>query len=118
MARFTLGGSGLAVEPVAVTPLMPSAPEVGAPWSDFDMARVRRASALGGRPLAQPTPLRWSSGSLHGPVLLGQEDSARVTPALMVATNWWLAYRYRTSYDMTLLHPLFTVGLALNGDLL
>jgi hypothetical protein len=51
-------------------------------------------------------------------VLLGQEDSALVTPALMVATNGWLAYRYRTAYDITTLFPLFSVGLSLNGDLL
>jgi hypothetical protein len=51
-------------------------------------------------------------------VLLRLEEPALVTPAVMVATNWWLAYRYRTAYDITTLFPLFAVGLSLNGDLL
>jgi len=98
--------------------LTPSTPGAGASWSDLDAARIHRAPAAPGNALEQPNPLRWSAGSLQAPVLLGQEDSALVTPALMVATNGWLAYRYRTAYDITTLFPLFSVGLSLNGDLL
>lgn len=120
-ARLTPNGLGLLGEPDVLPRLTPSAPQVGAPWSAVDAARIERAPASAGKPSEQPTPLRWSAGSLHGPVLLGQQDSPLVplvTPALMVVSNWWLAYRYRTAYDITTLSPLFTVGLSLNGDLL
>ncbi len=117
-ARLTLNAPGLLGEPEVLTRLTPSAPQRAAPWSALDAARVERAPVSAGKPSEQPTPLRWSAGSLHGPVLLGQEDSPLVTPALMVVSNWWLAYRYRTAYDITTLSPLFTVGLSLNGDLL
>ncbi|WP_309896905.1 hypothetical protein [Archangium sp.] len=98
--------------------LTPSTPEAGTSWTDLDAARVLRVPASPENLLEQPTPLRWSANSLQRPVLLNLEEPALVTPAVMVATNWWLAYRYRTAYDITTLFPLFAVGLSLNGDLL
>jgi len=95
--------------------LTPATPQAGTSWTDLDAVRIPRApESL----LEQPTPLRWSANSLQRPVLLSLEEPALVTPAVMVATNWWLAYRYRTAYDITTLFPLFAVGLSLNGDLL
>jgi hypothetical protein len=95
--------------------LTPSTPKAGTSWTDLDTVRIPRAPE---NLLEQPTPLRWSANSLQRPVLLSLEEPALVTPAVMVATNWWLAYRYRTAYDITTLFPLFAVGLSLNGDLL
>jgi hypothetical protein len=118
VARLTLGGPSLLDEPVALTPLTPSTPKVGASWSALDAVRIHPVPASPNKSVEQPTPLRWSAGSLRGPALLAQEDSARVTPALVVATNGWLAYRYRSAYDITTLFPLYSVGLSLNGDLL
>jgi hypothetical protein len=98
--------------------LTPATPEAETSWTDLDAARVLRVPASPESLLEQPTPLRWSANSLQRPVLLTLEEPALVTPAVMVATNWWLAYRYRTAYDITTLFPLFAVGLSLNGDLL
>lgn len=116
-ARFTLGSMGLLGESLAHTALslpelltleLPGASEQ---WSELREALARALDSA--QLLGADTGRQGRSGSLPA----ATAEAPLVAPTLMVAGNWWLAYRYRTEHDIATLYPLMSVGLSLFGDL-
>jgi hypothetical protein len=117
MARFTLSPMHLLGEPLTHTALSLSElltldlPGSSEQWSELREALTR---ALGS---AQLLGSNAAQQSRNGLMPVTTAEAILVAPTLMVAGNWWLAYRYRTEQDIATLYPLITVGLSLFGDL-